>query len=246
MSQLPWQMISGCYGELLAGPSLLQSFSEDEWISILELPHLSTLHFCIVSVELFSQQVSLELWGLDRGELITRSGRKSVGEAVIPMAHLVTDGVGEGFLEMVTFFCCSHQAKVQPLVVLSTIFQWDSPELGVMVVKIFTNSPCVPWRSLSLPYLDITTLSVGDLTIQFPLTWLHLCSLLLYSSNPVVLPQEEGRFKVSHSPCSPCWRAEGKAIACPTLYHCQSLVPPFTPIETWGHRPRGHSASIQP
>ena len=42
---------------------------------------------------------------------------------------------------MVTIFCHSDQAKVEPLVVLLTLIQQDLHEPAVVVVKIFTNSP---------------------------------------------------------------------------------------------------------
>ena len=88
----------GCYDELLADPCLLQSFSEDKWTSTHELPHLGAVHFHIVSVELFSQQVSLELWGQARVKFITSSGRQSTGKRIIPMAILVADGSRGGRL----------------------------------------------------------------------------------------------------------------------------------------------------
>ena len=37
--------ISDCYYELMVDPSLLQSFSEDEWMSILGLPYLHIIHW---------------------------------------------------------------------------------------------------------------------------------------------------------------------------------------------------------
>ena len=49
-----------------------------------------------------------------------------------------------------------------------------------------------PLGSFSFPYLDVTTLSVGALsTTQFPLAWLQLHWLLLYSSTQVILPSEK-------------------------------------------------------
>ena len=46
-------MISDCYTELMVDPFLLQSFSEDELMSIHGLPYLYTLHFHIVTERLF-------------------------------------------------------------------------------------------------------------------------------------------------------------------------------------------------
>ena len=80
------------------------------------------------------------------------------------MAVLVTDGMEEGSLAMVTTFCHHDQVKVEPLEVLSTSAQQDSPELNIVGVKIFTNSPYLPWGSFSFPYLDLTTLSAGAST----------------------------------------------------------------------------------
>ena len=144
MSQLPQLMIPGCYDELLADLSLLQSFSEDKWMSVHELPHLGALCFCIVEGGLFFWLVSLELWSQARVEFITSSGRKTRSEEIIPMAILLTNRVGEGSLAMVTVFCRSDQAKGEPSVTPLTLFQLDSPELSIVVVKIFTNSLYVP------------------------------------------------------------------------------------------------------
>ena len=47
-------MISGCYDELLADSILLQSFPEDKWTSIHELPYLCALCFYVVSEGLFA------------------------------------------------------------------------------------------------------------------------------------------------------------------------------------------------
>ena len=54
------------------------SLFEDEWISAQELPYLGTLHFHIVSEELFSQMVSLELQGQARVKFINDSGRNLI------------------------------------------------------------------------------------------------------------------------------------------------------------------------
>ena len=56
-----------------------------------------------------------------------------------PLAILVMDGVGEGKLRMITAFCRSDQVKVGPSDALLTLVQQDSPEPGVVVVKVFTN-----------------------------------------------------------------------------------------------------------
>ena len=69
--------------------------------------------------------------------------------------------------------------------------QHDLPEPSVVVVGRYTNIACVPWGSSCFLYLDISTLSRGASSTQFPLNWLLLCRLLPYSDTKVVLPQEE-------------------------------------------------------
>ena len=137
-------MISDCYKELIADPSFLQSFSKDEWIFIHELPYLDALHFCIVSKRLFAWITSPVLWDKARVDFITNASRKAMSTEIVPLVILVMDGVGEGRLGMVTTFCHSDQVKVEPSDVLSTLVQWDYPKPGIIVVKIFTNSPFLP------------------------------------------------------------------------------------------------------
>ena len=117
--------------------------------------------------------------------------QKNNKEEIIPMAILVTNEVGEGRLGMVTIFCCSDQAKVGPLVTPLTLLQWDPPEPGILLMKIFTNSLYVPQGPFSFPYLDVTTLLVGASTAQFPLAQMHLWRLLLYFSTQGILPWEK-------------------------------------------------------
>ena len=81
------------------------------------------------------------------------------------MAILITDGVGERKLGMVTIICHSDKAKVEPLVMLLTLIQWDSHEVAMVVMKIFTNSPYFLWASFGLFFLDIATLPEGASTI---------------------------------------------------------------------------------
>ena len=79
----------------------------------------------------------------------------------------------------------SHQKCSPPYV------SKNSLKLSVVVVRIFANSPYLPWRSFSLPYLDVTALPEGALAAQFPSEWLCLWCLLLYSQTHVILPCEE-------------------------------------------------------
>ena len=116
---------------------------------------------------------------------------KISGEA-IPMAILVTDGVGEENPGMVTTFCHLDQAKMEASSALSALHQCDSLEPSVVVVRRYTNTPYIPRRFSHFLYLDISTLSGGTSSAQFPLGQLCLCRLLPYSDTEVVLPWEEG------------------------------------------------------
>ena len=73
---------------------------------------------------------------------------------------------------------------------LSTLCQWNSPKPSIVVVKMFANSPYLPREFSSFLYLDVTTLSSGALTAQFPLDQLCLWWLLPSSQTQVVLPCE--------------------------------------------------------
>ena len=152
--------------------------------------HLWVLSNSRLYWRLFTHLTSPSMWGKARLEFITSNGQ-IISSEIIPMAVLVTNLVEEGSLGMVTTFCHHYQAKVEPSEVLSTLLQWDSPKLSIVVVKIFANSPYLPQGSFSFLYLDVTTLSAGILTAQFSLTQLCLCRLLPFSSTQVVLPHEK-------------------------------------------------------
>ena len=176
-------MISDCYNELMADASLLQSFSEDEWMSIHRLPYLHVLCFHNVSERLYTWLTSPVLWGKARTDFITEAGRRAMSAENAPLVILVMDDAGKGRLGMITIFCRSDQAKVEPLDTISTLVQWDSPMSGVVVVKVYTNSPYLPCGSFNPPYLDVTTLSVSTLTTNFPLSLLCLHRLLSLRSS---------------------------------------------------------------
>ena len=184
-------VIVDCYEELMADPSLLQSFSEDKWMSIHVFPYLHVIQFCIVSDGLFSQLTSLALWGKAGADLLTKVGRRAVSIETTPLAMLVMDRVGEGKLGLITAFCRTDQAKVEPLDALSTFVHCESPKPGVVVVKVFTNMCHLLQGPFGFPYLDVTNLLADILTIQFLLAQLHLCRLLPYSSTQIVLCERE-------------------------------------------------------
>ena len=77
------------------------------------------------------------------------------------MAILITDGVGKEKLGMVTIFCCSDQAKVEPSVTLPTLVQQDLHKPAMVVMNIFINSPYFPWGSFSLSFLNVANLPEG-------------------------------------------------------------------------------------
>ena len=109
-------------------------------MSIHGLPYLHTICFSVVSEGLFIQLTSPLLWGKARADFITNTGRGAMSTELAPLAILVTYGVGEGKLGMITTFCRSDQVKVEPSDSLSTLVQQDSPKPGVVVMKVFTNS----------------------------------------------------------------------------------------------------------
>ena len=104
------------------------------------------------------------------------------------MVILVTDGVEEGNLGMVTTFCHHNQAKMEASNAFSALHQCNSLEPSVFVVRRFTNTPYIPQGSSCLPYLDMNTLSEGASSAQFPLDQLYLHRLLPFPDTEVVLP----------------------------------------------------------
>ena len=60
------------------------------------------------------------------------------------------------------------------------------------MVRRYTNNPYIPQGTYHFLCLDVSTLSRGASSTQFPLDWLHLCRLLPFSEAHVVLPCEEG------------------------------------------------------
>ena len=131
------------------------------------------------------------MWEKARMEFITSNSQKISGQT-IPNVILVIDGVGDGYLGMVTTFCCHNQAKIEASDALSALYQCDPPDPSVVVVRRYTNTPYILWGSSCLPYLEVSTLSEGTSSTQLPLYWLHLHRLLPFSDTEVVLHWEEG------------------------------------------------------
>ena len=132
-------------------PALIWSFPVGEWMSVDELCCPSTLHFCVVLGGLFTRLISPYMWGQARVDFITSSTKRAMSKEITPMAILITNGVGTGSLGMVTTFCHSDQAKVEPSVMLLTLIQYDLHKLAKVVMKIFTNLPYFPMGVLWPP-----------------------------------------------------------------------------------------------
>ena len=112
----------------------------------------------------FDLHITVEKAGV---EFITNNGWK-ISSEIIPMVFLITDVVKEGSLGMVTTFCHHDQVKVEPLEALSTLVQRDSLEPCVVVVKIFTNSPYLPWGSFGFPLPGCNHSFSGCINCQIP------------------------------------------------------------------------------
>ena len=159
-------------------------------MSIDELPCLHAPYFCVLPEGLFAKLITPEVWDQAWVDFITSSSKKASSGEIVSMAILITDGVGEGKLGMMTIFCHSDLVKVEPSVMFLTLAQQYSHEPAVVVMNIFTSPTFFPWGSFGLSFLDIATLSEGVSTIKFPLSWLHLHQLLLFSPNQDILPRE--------------------------------------------------------
>ena len=88
----------------------------------------------------FSHLTSPAMWGTAGVEFITSNGQK-LSEEAIPMAILVTGGLAEGNLGMVTTFCCHNQAKIEASNALSIFHQCNVLEPNVVVVRRYTKTP---------------------------------------------------------------------------------------------------------
>ena len=92
-------------------------------------------------------------------------------------------------------------------------------------MKIFTNLSYFPWGSFSLPFPDVGTLPEGASTIQFSLSWLCLCWLLLYSTTQVILPKEKDGNELMVTPIT----KEALWVSSVDDHHLSSLVPLSAP-----------------
>ena len=119
------------------------------------------------------------------------------------MAILITNGVGERDLGLVTVFCHPNQAKMEVPDALSALHQFNSSEPSVVVVRRYSNTLYIPWGMIHSLYLDVGTFSGNTTSAQFPLDRLHLCCLLPISRTNVCLPHKvwgEGLETYPHLP----------------------------------------------
>ena len=124
-------------------------------------------------------------------------------EKTISRAILITDGVGERDLGMVTVFCHPNQATIEAYDALSTLHQQDSSVPSMVVVRKYSNTPYIPKGMAHSLYLEVDSLSGGATSTQFPLDRLHLHWLLPVNRTEVLLPhevREEGLETYPHHP----------------------------------------------
>ena len=118
---------------------------------------------------------------------------------------------------------------MDPSDTLSSLVQQDSPEPGVVVEKVFTNSPYLPWRFLWLPLPGSNHPFSGHFT-QLPPALLCLCRLLLilHLGHPSVRERGDG-LKINPYSGRHCGRAQKRSTICPTLATVRS--PSSPPIQ---------------
>ena len=100
------------------------------------------------------------------------------GEAT-PMGILITDGVGEGHLGMVTTFCYHNQIKMEASDGLFALHQCDLPKPSVVLVKRYTNTPYIPQGTSTFLYADVGTLSRGTSSMKFSVSLGLKCYFLM-------------------------------------------------------------------
>ena len=185
--------------------------------------------------------------GKARMEFVTSNGPNISGEAA-PIVILVTDGLGEGK--------SGHGDHLLP--------QWSSQAAGfwctfcpllmwlagpsMVVVRRYTNTLYILWGSSCLLYLDVSTLSGGASSAQFPLDWLHLCKLLPFSDTECGLASRRGRDGVeSVSPIPRGSMAKLRSMSTASLiwFHFWSPCWPFIHVKKRAPRQREDWAFTQ-
>ena len=142
------------------------------------------------------------------------------------------DGVGKGRLGMITTFCQSDQMKVESSDALLTLIKQNLPMPGVVVVKVFTNLPYLPWRSFGCPNLDITTLSLGAFNCPIPTcpaAVVQVAPIFFHPGHPSVRERVGWAKSLPIPHGDPVGELRRGASFVPTFGHCQSPSSPLIP-----------------
>ena len=190
-----WPTIAKCYSKLLEDPSLLWLFSEEEGTPLQELPILGALCFRIILTHIASPVI----WGKTGVEVITDASLKTSREAT-PMVILITDGVVEENLSMVTHLLPSWpkqnggiRCTLHPMPVW---LPWVQCGGGKKIYQYPLHSP----RNLLAPLLWCQYTLQGCFLHPVPSEHLCLQRLLPYSKTKVLLLHEEGEWDLRYIP----------------------------------------------
>ena len=104
--------IACCYEEIVRRSDSTALVSMGGIFLHTKLPCLGALWFRIVSEGFFICIASPDRWGKTRVEFVTLTGLRKSGETT-NMVILITDGVGESDLGLVTVFCHPNQARME-------------------------------------------------------------------------------------------------------------------------------------
>ena len=91
----------------------------------------------------FASIASPDKWGRVGVEFHTLTGWKTSRETTNTMI-LITDGVGERDLGLVTVFCHPYQAKMEACDTLSALHQCNTSEPSVVAVRRYPNTLYIP------------------------------------------------------------------------------------------------------
>ena len=126
---------------------------------------------------------------------------------------LITDGVGEENLGMVTVFCCHNHNKMEASDALAALWQCNSPQPSVVVIRRHTNTPYIF-------YPNISSLSSGT-SPSSPLWTAYTSDGYSNTQTEVLLHHEEGmaRFRVYPHTREVLWKGskEGYHLSDPVL-----------------------------
>ena len=109
------------------------SIFNEEYSSVQVLPCLGALQFRLVSEGFFAYIASSDNWGKAGGIPHPNWSKDEWGTT--NKVILITNGMGERDLGMVTVFCHPNQAKMETCDALSALCQCDSSEPNMVVVR---------------------------------------------------------------------------------------------------------------